>query len=279
MWYVLGVRGSAKSSFLEHVAMNYAEKDAVIFDLFGSKDGEGLAWLRSPFVKDKKVLLIHGENVTVKGNYETRQADTLTLKDLEDYDLIISSNPLYLNPEQEFYCAGKILDLMYKRFTYKRLVCLMVREAANLFYARLKVSDDQILAKAQCTYLMRESRHMGICALLDSLKLTSVDSDVRNLTDYMVLKSQGLFGLPPDLKWLYSYFNPHILRNMPKDKFFIVSKGGALGLGEFPYHSWHKDVKEHIVKQVGLEIEYGVEWNKAKTKAHSNRLVTRSTLR
>lgn len=46
VWFALGVRGSGKSSFLEHVAVEYLNRNAVVFDLFGSRDGEALAWLR-----------------------------------------------------------------------------------------------------------------------------------------------------------------------------------------------------------------------------------------
>ena len=48
VYMILGVRGSGKSSFLENLGIHYLSKGAVILDLFGSRDGEGLAWLRSP---------------------------------------------------------------------------------------------------------------------------------------------------------------------------------------------------------------------------------------
>jgi hypothetical protein len=56
-WFCLGLRGTGKSSLLEHVAEQHLAEGHVVFDLFGSRDGEGLAWLRSPHVKDKQVLL------------------------------------------------------------------------------------------------------------------------------------------------------------------------------------------------------------------------------
>ena len=266
IWYCLGIRGAAKSTFLEHLGMNYLEHGSVIFDLFGSKDGEGLAWLRSPYAKDKKILLVKGENVDVQCSFEVKPAEMLTLNDLESYDIIISANPLYLNFDQEFSCAAKIMDLMYKRFTYKRLLFVLCREAANLYYSRLKISNDQTLAKAQTIYLLRESLHMGLSLALDSVKFTAVDSDIRGLTDYLILKSQGLFGLPVDLKWLYSVYNPFVLRNMPRKFFGIVCKTGALGLGEFPPHEWHKERRENIIEAVGLKIERGEPIEEGKDK-------------
>ena len=255
IWYTLGIRGSGKSTFLEHVGMNYSANGAVIFDLWGSKDAEGVAWLRSDFAKDKKILLVKSENVDVQGSYETRNADALTLHDFETYDLLLSVSPFYLNFDQEFYYTGKIMDLMYKRLAYKRLVFVICREAANLYFSRLKICDDQTLAKAQCAYLLRESRHMGLAMGLDSTKFTSIESDIRALMDYLVIKSQGMLGLSDDLKWLYSFFNSAIIRKMPQQYFCIVSKNGGLGLGEFPYHDWHKRIRENILEAVGLKVE------------------------
>ena len=44
---------------------------------------------------------------------------------------------------------------------------------------------------------------------------------------------------------------------MPRENFVIVSKSGALGLGDFPYHTWHKEEKEDILASVGIKVEYG----------------------
>jgi len=262
-WFVLGSRGNGKSAFLEDVAMLYGEKDAVIFDLFGSRDGEGLAWLRSPLAKDKKILLVKGENVDVQASYPVKQVDQVTLQDIENFDVIISASPLYLNHDQEFYNAGKLTDLLYKRLHYKRLLYLVVREASNFYYSRLKICENQIFAKANMVYLIREARHVGMALGLDSVRYMSIDIDIRNLSDYLILKSQGVLGLASDLEWLYSFYNPTVIRNMRPENFIIVSRTGALGLGEFPYHDWHKVEKEDIVSQVGIKIEYGEELHEA----------------
>jgi len=256
-WFCLGLRGTAKSSFLEHLAMQYIEKDCVVFDLFGSRDGESLAWLRSPYAKDKKILLLKGENVDVKGSFPVKAVDALTLNDVENFDIIISASPLHLNIDQEFFNAARLTDLLYKRLHYKRLVYLVIREAANFYYSRLKVSDNQVAAKANMIYMIREARHVGLALGLDSIRYYAIDIDIRNLSDYMILKSQGVQGLASDLHWLYSYYDPHVVMNVPRQFFIIISKTGALGLGEFPYHTWHKEEKEDIVSEVGLKIEYG----------------------
>lgn len=262
-WFVLGLRGSAKSTFLEDVAMHYIEKDAVVFDLFGSRDGESLAWLRSPYAKDKKIMLVKGDNVDVEASYPVKRVDQVTLADVENFDIIVCSSPLYLNPDQEFYSAAKLTDLLYQRLHYKRLLYLVVREAANFYYSRLKISDSQIFAKANMIYMIREARHVGIALGLDSVRYYAIDIDIRNLADYMILKSQGVHGLASDLEWLYSFFNPTVIRYMKPENFIMISRTGALGLGTFPYHTWHKEEKEDMLANVGIKAEYGEELHEA----------------
>lgn len=256
-WFIIGLRGAGKSSLLEHVATQYMAKNAVVFDLFGSRDGEALAWLRSPYAGDKQILLLRGDNVDVDASVPVKLADQVTLSDLEKYDIIISASPLYLNMDQEFFNAAKLTDLLYRRLHWNRLVYMIVREAANFYYSRLKVSDNQLFAKSQMIYLIREARHVGVALGLDSIRFYAIDIDIRNLSDYLILKAQGVQGLASDLQWLYSFFNATVVRDMKPQHFIIITRKGALGLGEFPYPSWHKREKENILASVGVKVEYG----------------------
>jgi len=257
VWFGLGVRGSGKSTFLEHVAEKYLENDAVVFDLFGSRDGEALAWLRSPLAEDKKILLLKGDNVDVEASVNVKNVEELKLRDVEDNDIIISCSPLFLNPDQEFYNAGKITDLLYRRLHWKRLVYLIMREASNFYYSRLKICDSQVVAKSNMIYLIRESRHCGLSLALDSVRFYSIDIDIRNLADYLILKAQGLQGLTKDLGWLYSYIEPHLVRKLKPQHFILLSRTGGIGYGIFPFHEWHKREREDILKAVGVKVEYG----------------------
>jgi hypothetical protein len=259
VWFSLGMRGTGKSSLLEHFGMEYYEKDTVILDLFGSRDGEGLAWLRSDFVQKDgaKALILTDENVSVKGSYDVKLAASLTLKDVESYDIIISAAPFYLNFDREFFHAAQVTDLLYKRLHFKRLVYLLCREASNFYYSRLKVSENQTFAKAQMVYLLRESRHMGLALGLDSLRFYSLDIDIRNLTDFLLLKSQGAQGLTKDLKWMYNYVDAGLMRNMKPNQFIILTRRGSIGYGTFPEVAWHKREKEDILNVLDLKVEYG----------------------
>lgn len=257
VFFCLGIRGSGKSSLLENIGENFLQRGHALFDLFGSRDGEGLAWLRSPYAKDKKILLLKGENVDVKGSYQTKNAMSLTLHDLNSYDMIISASPFFLNIDQEFLAGGHSIDTLYQRLHYKRLIYCVCREAANLFYSRLRVSDNQLAAKAQTAYLLRESRHLGVCMGLDSLRFSAIDVDVRSLADYLFLKSQGAGGLNKDLKWLYSFADAALLRNMKPQHFVLLCKSGSIGYGCFQFPEWHKTASEDIIANLGFKVEYG----------------------
>lgn len=266
VFFTLGQIGSGKSTLLEHIGIRHHEKGAALLDIFGSVDGEGLAWLRSEFVKDKEILLLKGENVDIKSelSLDTKLVENITLKDLEKYDFIISSHPCYLNRDHEYYSIGKLIGLLYKRRHWQRLLCMIAREASSLWYSRIKVSESQTDAKAEALYMLREMRHLGVSLALDSLRLQGIDIDLRSHTDFLFLKAQGIDGLPDDLKFLYSFYDPRFLRGMEPWEFSIVCRKGSLGVGHFPYHSWHKIEKEDIVSKVGLKIEYGVELEKPK---------------
>lgn len=98
---------------------------------------------------------------------------------------------------------------------------------------------------------------MGLALGLDSLKYTSIDIDMRMLTDFQIIKSLGRFGLPDDLKWLYSFVRPEFIRKMGKGEFCIVTNSGAIGIGVFQPLSWHKQEREDILKAVDVKVEYG----------------------
>jgi len=265
-WFTLGVRGSGKSSLIEHVGELYREKGHHILDLFGSRDGEGLAWLRHPDIDPENVLLLHGDSVEVTAPVDTRPVKDFNLGDLEKYKVVISSSPLYCSPDDEFTQASKITGMLYRRLSWGHLIYTIVREAANLYYSRLKVTSNQTQAKADMVYLIREARHMGIALGLDTLKYTSIDSDIRNVADYLVFKGQGVTGLPHDLNWVYGYIDPHAMRVMKPNQFVILARSGALGLGVFPELKWHKREREHIMDQVGIKCEYGepIEYGESK---------------
>jgi len=115
-------------------------------------------------------------------------------------------------------------------------------------------------------YLIREARHMGIALGLDSVRFYAIDIDIRSLCDYMMLKSQGLQGLSKELKWLYSYIEPHLMRKLKPHQFFLLTNDGSIGYGVFPEVEWHKKEREDIMRSVGVHVEYGEELKEAEWK-------------
>ena len=255
--FALGQIGSGKSSLLEAIAIQHHKKGAAVLDIFGSVDGEGLSWLRSDLVKNREVLLLKGENVDIKTEHDVKHVDALTLKDLEKHDFIISSHPLYLNRDHEYYSIGKLIGKLYKRLHWRRLICLISREASSLWYSRIKVSESQSDQKNESMYMLREMRHLGVALALDSLRLQSIDIDLRSHMDYLYLKACGVAGLGRDLNWLYGFIRPHVIRNMDPEYFALLTRKGRIGLGQFDFPRFHKMPKEDIVSKVGLKIEYG----------------------
>jgi len=159
-----------------------------------------------------------------------------------------------------------LTDLVYKRLSWDKIIYCLVREASNLYYSRLKITRNQQMAKSQEIYLLRESRHMGLSMGLDTLKFTSVDIDVRAVSDFQIFKALGLMGLPKDLDWVYGFIEPRVLRNMKKNEFVILSKTSALGLGTFANLPWHKKEKENILKRLDIKVEHGEQIQEAKDK-------------
>ncbi len=95
---------------------------------------------------------------------------------------------------------------------------------------------------------------MGVSLGLDTLRFMSIDIDLRNNVDFLMLKAVGVLGLPDDLQWLYSFMDPHKLATMPKQFFGILTKEGDIGFGRFSAISWHKQEGEDILSKVGIEI-------------------------
>ena len=46
---------------------------------------------------------------------------------------------------------------------------------------------------------------------------------------------------------------------MKKNQSYILSRAGSIGIGTFPEVRWHKQEREHIIKKLGIELEYNEE--------------------
>jgi len=253
---IVGIKETGKSALNENLATHYKEasKNAKIFDLFGSRDNEGLAWCRSPY---DKVLFILADSVDVSCSYDTIHLQDLRLDSFRNYDVILSVSAFYNDLKTEHLGIKALMDLLWQRTYWHDVWYLLIRETANLIYSRISVGEDQTKAKAYLIYVLREARHMGYAVGADAIRYMSVDIDLRALADFTFIKACGQQGLPRSLKWVYKYYRPYSIMRMPVDRFIMITKKGTLGRGSFEYPLWHKTEKENMLKVFDIQPEYG----------------------
>jgi hypothetical protein len=248
----VGMRGTGKSSLLESLGVRYPK----IIDLFGSKDNESLAWCKpdSPY---HKILFVIGDNVTVNSQYPAINYRKLTLKDIEKYEVITTCHAFY-NTKSEYYVAIQDITTMLcdKRSYWNDPWALVIRESANYIYSRLQIVKDSNMAKADFIALLREARHSGIAVLVDTIRWTSIDKEVRDVSDFMFFKRVGAIGLPKDLNFLYKYVNPRAMMKMWKNVFVLLTGTGAIATGKFDKPLWHKEENENILAELNIDIIY-----------------------
>lgn len=254
---ILGPIGSGKSNLLEVIATRHDK----IIDLFGSRDDEGLAWFRHKGFSKNEILLVHGESVELSGTGQTDAISTrrLHLIDVEQHRIVVSVHGLFGSLDEEFQGLNHIIHgVLYKRKSWSGLPwSLNVREGANYLYSRMKVTMNQTLAKNDFVYLCREIRHMGFEVTVDTIKWTSIDLDVRHVSDHTWIKRVGIFGLPHDIRFIYRYIDPPSLMDPPAHAFVILNSRGPIGVGRVDFAYWHKLEQENLMQELGIKPEYG----------------------
>ena len=256
-WMCLGVRGAGKSALLEHLAEQYLDEGHMVLDLFAARSGESLGWLRSKYATEKNILVLTGENcVAAVPHADVKPASRLTLEDFSTYDIIINSCVFYPNIEAEFEAVNQTVDLLWHRRHWSRLVYVIVREAANLVYARMKIAETQSLAKNFVAYWLRETRHNGCSLGLDSQRFLAIDVEIRSLIDFLFLKTLGATGLPRDMWFIYRYINPSWLQYAQPHQFAVVTKRGDIGVGIFPLPEWHVREGEDLISKLNVHVSF-----------------------
>ncbi len=196
--FTLVVKSKATSNNLKAFRALHYEK---IIDLYGSRDAESLAWCRSDFANS--LLFVVGDSVKVACSWPVMKASELTIKGIQSHRVILSSSPFYGSLDEEFRALNRVIyDVLYHRTTWARAWFLMVREASNFIYSRIKITKNQQIAKADFIYLLREARHMGYAVGVDTIRWTSIDKEIRDVSDYLFIKRVGIQGLPRDISGL-----------------------------------------------------------------------------
>jgi len=230
------MRGSGKSSLLEVLAIRYPK----IIDVFGSSDSEGLAFCKPEFEKlfihlhgtPPDILLVTGKGVDVASKWHHVKVSDLKLSDFEAHDVIVTVHALYRTQTEYFSALQKITRLLWEKRTYwTEPWFFLVREAANWIYSRLKTVKDDKMAKADFIQALREARHHGIAVGVDTIRWTSLDKEVRDVSDYIFIKRVGAIGMPDDLRWMYRYVRPYSMMQSHPQNFMLCTGRGAVGYG------------------------------------------------
>jgi len=251
-YLAVGQRDSGKSTLIESLSMRYPK----VIDLFGSRDCEALAWCRSPLNKGNNILFIIGDSAIVDCQWNTVKISQLRLSDFERYDLIITVPAFYSTRDEEYRAYDQIVKLLYSRIYFKDVWFLLIREAANFIYSRIKITKDQHIAKADFIHTLREARHVGLAVGVDTIRWTSIDKELRDVSDFFFIKRVGSIGLPDELRFIYSFVEPYALMNLKPQFFVILASMGALGYGKFDYVTWHKEEGENILGKLGIRVSY-----------------------
>ena len=258
---ILGVKGGGKSSLSENIATHFSDplkhpsKTGKILDFFGSRDNEGLAWCRSPYVDD--ILFICGDNTDIACSYPFKHIKDVKLSDFRQYKVILTVSAFFSRLREEHHFFQIIMDKLRHRTSWGIPDALIIREAANLIFSRISLKENQAQAKAYIIYMLREARHCGYAVCADAIRFKSVDIDLRSIADYSFIKAVGVYGLPGELKFLYKYFDAYSIMRMPVQRYILLSKRGSIARGYFEYPPWHKQEKEDMLKMFDIEIEHG----------------------
>jgi hypothetical protein len=259
-WLALGIRDSGKSSLLECLSIRYPK----IIDLYGASDMEALCWCKLEFEKvwraihgeRPRILLVTGKTKDVASKFITCKIDELTLLKIEEHDVITTCHQFFDTEDQYFAALAEIVNILWtKRHYWREPWFVLVREASNWLYSRAKVVRNDNFAKAEFIKAFRESRHYGLAMACDTLRWTALDKEIRDISDFVLVKRLGATGLPDDLRWIYKYFVPYSLMRMHTDLAVISTAKGSLGMMKYDYPSWHKEEHEDILRICGIEVK------------------------
>jgi len=247
----LGLRNTGKSTLTELLAVHHDK----IVDLYGSKDNENLCWCRDSSPIDD-ILLVHGENTEIDSSWPSIPVNELSLKDIESYEGIVTCNSFFSSDEVKYEACTKILNNLYERFEWKKIIFVAMREAIDILYSRLNRGKGEKDIKIETMTFQRQLRHFGVSFGLDLLKWTGLDKEIRLLADYTIIKKVGWQELPGEIAWIGSYVRPDTFRYLNKNEMILLTSNGAIGYCTSPELKWHKEEGVDLLKELGIQIKH-----------------------
>jgi hypothetical protein len=120
----------------------------------------------------------------------------------------------------------------------------------------MKVAESQTAARSQGTYLIRQSRQVGLGLGMDSIRWSSLEVDLRTMSTVLFLKALGGMRLNDDLKWIFRHVDPLALNRLAQKYAIILTESGKLAFVQVRYPSWHKLEGEAMLRSLDINVEY-----------------------
>ncbi len=255
-WLINGNPETGKSNLIENIGLRHDH----ILDIYGSKDNEGLCWIRKNSPIDD-ALLIHGDNTDLKCSWKTKKASNVTIEDIDNYEVVIAAHSFFSSSHNKFSAMEKITDRLYKRLEWRKghIIFLAMRESNSVIYSRLSRGVGEKQAKADLLEFFREMRHFGTSVGADLIQWTGNDKSMREMGDYMIFKNVGEKGLPRDKWYLYHWVKPKVFRLMKKSEFVCLQRNGAIAWCTTGLVPFHKEEGVNLLKELDITIEHGEE--------------------
>lgn len=255
-------KDAGKSAHLEVFGEGHLERGNHLIDFHGSVDNESMAWLRSPWVDGRSVLIVHGPTCKLefKGpkSWETKDVNKLTFADYSSYDIMLSSPKFFMDNDgtKDFTSIGRFLRrLLIHRENSKPIIYVIIREASEVIYSRIKADERQDEVKAQILSGLGQARHIGVSLGLDTQRAVNVDKAFRDLADYTFYKRPRGENMPDEKKFAYRYVDLEPMLTMANNQFVVVdTKGVGEGVNYLP--PWHKREDDVMLAQLGIVQEF-----------------------
>ncbi|MHC4717894.1 MAG: hypothetical protein ACYS5V_13050, partial [Planctomycetota bacterium] len=207
-------------------------------DLFDAGDLESLFWcVPGPTGKRCPILLVHPDNVTIKSTIDDVRPISISTpltkicEIAHDEMRIVTIATAFFDPSDVMGViarwAKEIMHISFNHFRLDVPICVMLREAANVVFSRMKgvPGDNSTEAKRSLVDLMRRARHFEISLAMDAQRFKDLYSTVRDNMDRIWMKKHAFYAIPQGLKWVndtiqmnidkwYPYY-PQIIERYP----------------------------------------------------------------
>ncbi len=218
-----------------------------------------LAWLDSPY--RKWVVLIHGDDMKLKCNFETMKAGDLHPNLVPGQKLFLTSRAFFRKRANDFHFYSALYRLTRRfrdRDSFDRTDIVAIREADE-FISSAKASSmgsrkPQNDAEIEFAKFHNQMVHYGFALAIDQHRDVDVAKKVRYLCTYLFFKNMGDIELPRPY-WPLAYFDPdRLLRRLRPSQFAVKTNKQCLGVGTFDLPPWHIHRGAGLLQKFGIDV-------------------------